>query len=75
MTLNSIIIKYVKNGSAIYTNQWKGYFDLNALDYQYFTINHTIEFVIPNTNTHTNTIEGTWILLKTFMRKDTEQKS
>ena len=60
MTLNSIITKYVKNGSTIYTDQCKGYFDLNSLSCQHFTINHKIEFVILNTNMHTNTIEGTW---------------
>ena len=58
MTLNNIIAKYVKNGSTIYTDQWKGYFDFNSLDYQHFTINHTIEFVIPNTNILTNTIKA-----------------
>ena len=59
--MNSIIAKYIKNGSAIYADQWKGYFDLNSLDYQHFTISHTIEFVIPNTNIHnTDTIEGNW---------------
>ena len=73
--MNNIIPKYVKNGFIIYTNQWKGYFDLNSLGYQHFTINHTIEFIIPNTKITPILLKKLGVGLKHLLRKNTEQKS
>lgn len=69
ITLTNLILKYVKPGSIIYTDMWKGYSTLSKFDYQHFTVNHSAEFVVPNTEIHTNTIEGTWSYVKSIIPK------
>jgi transposase-like protein len=61
-TLESIIKHYVKPGSLIYTDCWRGYSQLNELEDQSFehhAVNHQETF-ITNEGVNTNTIEGTW---------------
>jgi len=62
--INDIIIKYVKKGTTIYTDCWKGYNELNKIGYKHKTVNHKKYFKDPITGIHTNTIEGTWNGLK-----------
>ena len=56
-------MKYVRKGSKIYTDGWKGYCFVFAL-YTHYTVNHKRHFVDPVTGVHTNTIEGNWAPLK-----------
>ena len=65
-TLLQIINRYVRPGSIIYTDCWRGYRtnDLAALGFHHNTVNHTFNFVDPVTGVHTNTIEGTWSAMK-----------
>ncbi|HVR38229.1 MAG TPA: IS1595 family transposase [Thermoanaerobaculia bacterium] len=51
----------VEAGAAIFSDELKSYEGLDA-DYAHAVINHAIEYV--NGNTHTNTIENFWSLLK-----------
>lgn len=61
-TLHSFIKQNVKIGSELKTDEWTGYNGL-AKDYLHYAINHgTGEYV--NGDTHTNTLEGFWALLK-----------
>lgn len=62
--INDIIKKYVKKGTTVYTDCWKGYNNLNKIGYKHKTVNHKKHFKDPNTGVHTNTIEGAWNGLK-----------
>ena len=51
----------VEAGAAIFSDEWAGYASLGD-DYRHEVINHAVEYV--NGNTHTNTMENFWALLK-----------
>ncbi|KYM95728.1 hypothetical protein ALC62_13634 [Cyphomyrmex costatus] len=60
-TLSSIIQNYVLPGSIIYTDQWRAYRDLeNNNNYTHCTVNHSVNFVNPDTGVHTQNIERVW---------------
>ena len=67
-TLFEIIRRHVRPGSIIYTDLWRGYAGLENEGYQHHTANHSIQFLVPFTEIHTNTIEGTWNALKVQVR-------
>lgn len=58
--LHAHIRECVEAGAAIFSDELKSYQGLD--EYQHEVINHAIEYV--NGNTHTNTIENFWALLK-----------
>lgn len=58
-TLKDVITRHVLPGSIIYTDCWRGYNSLEGL-FEHFTVNHSENFVNPETGVHTNLIEGTW---------------
>jgi transposase-like protein len=60
-TLLEVISRHVAPGSIVHTDLWKGYMEIeNILNMTHNTVNHSQNFVDPNTGTHTNTIEGLW---------------
>lgn len=64
-TLFAVIQRHVSPGSIIHTDMWRGYVGLGEVNgYEHLTVNHSVEFVVPGTSIHTNTIEGTWNGLK-----------
>jgi len=63
-TLEHVIRQFVRSGSIVYTDCWKGYTCLKDMDVQHCTVNHSKYFRDPETQVHTNTIEGTWSGLK-----------
>lgn len=65
-TLHSIIIKYVKKGSILMTDGWKGYNDISCYGYRHYIINHSIVYqrFEDGLSIHTNTIEGNWKSIK-----------
>ncbi len=67
--INSIIEKNIIQGSIIYTDCWRGYSDLQK-KFVHNTVNHSIGFKNHLTGVHTNTIEGTWFAIKSFIKKN-----
>jgi transposase-like protein len=55
-TLTTIIHRFVRPGSTIYTDCWAGYSNLESLGYAHRTVNHSQTF--RDGDVCTNTIEG-----------------
>lgn len=72
-TLQQKIVQFVKPGTEIWTDCWRGYKDLdkigNVSQFLHKTVNHSRYFVDPATNTCTNMVESYWAKLKKYMRK------
>jgi ISXO2-like transposase domain len=67
-TLNALIQKHVAVGSTIYSDKWH-YGDLNSMGYNHKSVNHSQNFLCPSDHSiHTQNIEGTWSVLKRFLR-------
>ena len=67
MTLHNAIKKFVRPGTTIVSDGWKGYNGLDQLqgfDYTHDVVNHSKHYKDPVTGKHTNTIEGKWNKLK-----------
>lgn len=71
-TLTDLIVEHVAPGSTIWTDCWRGYANLATLggvsQYTHHTVNHSRNFVDPQTGTCTNHVEGYWSRLKRFCR-------
>jgi transposase-like protein len=63
-TLREVISRYVRPGSIVHTDCWRGYASLNELGIDHKTVNHKKHFKDPISGVHTNTIEGTWAGIK-----------
>ncbi len=63
-TLLPLIQKHVELGSTIVTDKWAGYNCLKDNGYLHLTVNHSDNFVDPNTGAHTQNIECEWRPLK-----------
>ena len=63
-TLIPIIERNVARGSEIHSDCWKAYARLGSLGYVHKTVNHSKEFVNPETGAYTQNIESTWHVLK-----------
>jgi transposase-like protein len=66
-TLLDAIKRHVAPGSVIHTDLWKGYGSLKDEGFIHRTVNHSICFSDPETEVHTNTVEGTNCGLKIFI--------
>ena len=68
-TLLAIIEKHVRPGSIVNTDCFKSYDNLEEkLKLKHYTVNHSQNFVDPDTGCHTNTIESTWWAVKRSFR-------
>ena len=66
-TLIPLINNWILPGSIVYTDEWQGYNTLVAKGYTHDSVNHSIQFVDPQTGVHTNTQEGLWHHVKRQM--------
>ena len=74
-TLIPIILARIKQGTTIISDCWKSYNILSQLDYEHLTVNHSINFVDPETYAHTQNVENLWWQIKrqlpdTYTRHD-----
>jgi len=67
-TLIPIIQKFIRPETKIFSNQWPAYRQLHNLGYDHKTVNHSENFVDPQTGTCTNTIEAYWSRVKRNVR-------
>jgi transposase-like protein len=61
-TLLNIIYKHIEAGSVIVSDCWKAYNEIKSLDknFEHLTVNHSLNFVDPETQAHTNGVESIW---------------
>ena len=61
-----IIEQHVRPGTVIRSDEWAAYRRVQQLApvAMHVTVNHSIEFVDPNTGVHTQNIESSWNRLK-----------
>lgn len=55
-TLGEIISRHVQVGSIVHTDSWRGYAQLTSRGFQHYQVNHSEEFVAPD-STHTVGVE------------------
>jgi transposase-like protein len=60
--LLNIIYKHIEPGSVIISDCWKAYNEISSLDksFEHLTVNHSLHFVDPDTQAHTNGVESIW---------------
>lgn len=63
-TLLPIIQDNVEQGSVIITDCWASYKELGKLGYTHMNVNHSENFVDPDTDACTNLIENRWRCIK-----------
>ena len=72
-TLVPILNSRVKEGSVLCSDKWAAYKDLEehltVPDCQHFTVNHKKNFVDPDTGSYTQTVEGMWRHMKSYLPK------
>ena len=74
-TLVNIIKQHIKPGTTIISDCWRAYSSLNSEGFTHLTVNHSVNFVDPDSGAHTNTIESTWRALKKSLPKNGTQKT
>ena len=67
-----IINQYTLQGTLFCSDGWKAYFKLaehlDIEDALHFPVNHSKNYVDPDTGAHTQTIESLWVMLKISCR-------
>ena len=70
-TLKRVIMETLTEGSIVHSDMWSSYMSIfrNNENFTHDTVNHSENFVNPETGVHTNTIENLWMLLKQSLRR------
>lgn len=71
-TLLPLIQQHILPGTSIISDLWAAYGRIPQLPegYEHLTVNHSENFVDPETGAHTNAIESTWQKLKYRHKKE-----
>ena len=56
--LLSLVRKHVRPDSTIFTDCWRGYYDLPSSGFEHYCVNHELHFDDPETKVNTNKIES-----------------
>ena len=73
-TLLEVIKEYIHEGTTIISDCWKAYNCLDNEGYSHLTVNHSVNFVDPDTRAHTNNIERVWRDAKSLVPKYGQRK-
>jgi transposase-like protein len=68
-TLLKVIEEKILPGTTIYSDCWKAYDCLQEHGYQHLKVNHSLNFVDPDTGAHTQHIECAWRYAKSQIPK------
>ena len=70
-TLLPIINSHVRTGTTIYSDEWAAYNQIGSLPRvaAHQTVNHSLHFVDPVTNVHTQNVESYWNRVKIKLKK------
>ena len=68
-TLLPIIRDSILPGTTVMSDLWRAYGGINAMGFNHFTVNHSINFIDPITGAHTQNIENSWKLAKKRNKK------
>ena len=66
-TFIPIIRAQILPGTCVMSDMWKAYDCLQDEGYNHLTVNHSLNFVDPDTGAHTQRIENTWWGIKRSM--------
>jgi hypothetical protein len=73
-TLTGVIRAWTEPGTTLVSYCWAAYHDIGSHGYTHRTVKHSISFVNPDTEDHTNTIESTRLHIKAFLGPYRQQK-
>ena len=59
-TLMPLINQYIRPGSTIISDQWRAYRGIQVAGFSHQTVNHSRNFVDPDTLANTQTVERLW---------------
>jgi len=62
--VHHLITSHIWPRTVIYSDQFTPYIPLNQLGYIHLSVNHSKNFVDPDSGAHINTIKGKWALVK-----------
>jgi transposase-like protein len=70
-TLRNVIVDTINEESIIHSDCWSSYISIFSTNnsFKHYTVNHSKNFVNPETGVHTNLVENLWMRLKNTLRR------